>query len=79
MYLPAMLNFFANEDCVKRCLFPRNQNESEAYWGSSGARACAVMRSYWYRQEYLFLKYSRLVVHVCSRQHVSTSEDKVSI
>ena len=39
-----MLKFFANEDRVKRCLLPHDQNKSEAKQGSSGARACAVMR-----------------------------------
>ena len=41
--LPAMLKFFANEDRVKRCLLPHDQNKSAASRGSSGARACAVM------------------------------------
>ena len=48
-----MLKFFGNENCVKRCLLPHDQNKSEALRGSSGVGACAVMRTLWYEQEYL--------------------------
>ena len=42
-FLPAILKLYANENCVKRCLLPRDQDKSEAYRGSFGAGACTLL------------------------------------